>query len=205
MSLRITDCVAAQARRAPLDPAIIDVRERSVCVWTWEKLWRESGRIAALLLRLAVQPGEVVAYQLPNQSEFVAITLAALRIGAICCPLLPIYRAHDLTFMLTRSRARVLFAADQFRGRRPAAEIASLEPTLSSLKHLIVVKTGESTPQPPLTRRLTCTRLYRAVAAGLLDQAAIDERRPEPDALAQLMFTSGTAGPPRVCCIGRMC
>ena len=75
-----------------------------------------------LLLDLGVQPGEPVAYQLPNRGEFVAITLAALRIGAVCCPLMPIFRQREIAFMLARSQARVLVVPAELprpRSRRP--------------------------------------------------------------------------------------
>jgi 3-phosphoshikimate 1-carboxyvinyltransferase len=60
--------------------------------WNWAELDAQADQAASLLLELGVQPGEPVAYQLPNWGEFVVITLAALRIGAVCCPLMPIYR-----------------------------------------------------------------------------------------------------------------
>ncbi|HVW70357.1 MAG TPA: AMP-binding protein, partial [Steroidobacteraceae bacterium] len=197
MTRRITDVVAALARRTPNDHAIIDIREHGVAVWTWEKLWRESSRIAALLLRLGVEPGEVVAYQLPNSREFVAVTLAALRIGAVCCPLPAIFREHELTFVLSRSRARVVFAADVFRGRHHALEIASLEGQLPLLQHLIVVKENDQRGALPVTRRITCVRLYRAVRSASLNLTEIDQRRPAEDFPAQLLFTSGTSGVPK--------
>ncbi|HEY2591079.1 MAG TPA: AMP-binding protein, partial [Steroidobacteraceae bacterium] len=144
-----------------------------------ERLWRESGRIATLLRELGVRPGEHVAYQLPNRAEFVAITLGVLRIGAICCPLMPIFRERELAFALDRSRARVLFLLDSFRGRRPSEEVASLAPRPANLEHVIPVDRLEET----------------------LDGVAADARAPDssppPGALAQLLFTSGTSGTPK--------
>src|SRR6185437_14864349 len=107
---RLIDCVAECAREHPEEPAIVALAPAGAGgVLSWERLWRESGRIATLLLALGVRPGERVAYQLPNRAEFVAITLGALRIGAICCPLMPIFRERELAFALARSGARVLF------------------------------------------------------------------------------------------------
>ena len=68
---------------------------------------RAAGRWAALLLELGVEPGEPVAYQLPNLLEFVAISLGILRIGAVCEPLMPIFREHELEFMLRAGDTRV--------------------------------------------------------------------------------------------------
>lgn len=193
----ITECVATLARHRPNHHAIIDVRESSTCVWSWSKLYREMLRISSVLLDLGVQPGEIVAYQLPNRTEFVAITLAILRIGGICCPLMPFFRERELLSALKRARPRVLFVPNQFRGRRHIAEIKTLEPRLETVKHIIVVTTGESKAPLPRRRRLNWMRLYRAIRSAPSPPYEFERRPPNPDAIAQLLFTSGTSGLPK--------
>ena len=56
-------------------------------------------------MRSACSPGEPVAYQLPNRLEFLTLTLGALRIGAVCEPLMPIFRERELRFMLAEAPA----------------------------------------------------------------------------------------------------
>ena len=87
-------------------------------------LANETDRVAVALLRLGVRQGEPVAFQLPNRLEFVTIALATLRSGAVCEPLMPIFRERELSFMLRESGARVLFVPDRFRGRDYAAMAA---------------------------------------------------------------------------------
>ena len=180
MKERLIDCVAECARERPRETAIVALGAGGTSVWSWERLWRDSGRIATMLLQLGVRPGEHVAYQLPNRAEFVAITLGALRIGAICCPLMPIFRERELAFALARSGARVLFLLDSFRGRRPSEEVASLAPRLTQLEHVIAIDGLDE-------------RLDGAAA----DACALDSHPPPREALAQLLFTSGTSGAPK--------
>lgn len=180
MKQRLIDCVAERAREHPQEPAIVALRHGDASVWSWERLWLESGRIATLLFELGVRPGEPVAYHLPNRPEFVAITLGVLRAGALCCPLMPIFRERELAFALTRSRARVLFLLEHFRGRRPSAEIASLAPQLEQLEHA-----------------MTLEQLAERLEGLEPDAQALAARRPVPEALAQLLFTSGTSGTPK--------
>jgi cyclohexanecarboxylate-CoA ligase len=92
------------------------VRERS-----WRELAEETDRVAGLLESLGVRTGDTVAFQLPNRIEFVTIALATLRLGAVCEPLMPIFRERELEFMLRESGARVLFVPRDFRGRNHAA------------------------------------------------------------------------------------
>ena len=118
----ITELVGQHARERPSDRAVVEVGEGgAVRTWTVSELVDAADRWAALLLGLGVRPGEPVAYQLPNVLEFVAISLGTLRIGAVCEPLMPIFREHELEFMLRESGARVLIVPSHFRGHDHAA------------------------------------------------------------------------------------
>jgi len=56
-------------------------------------------RIALGFTRLGVGKGDVVSCQLPNWWEFLAIHLAAVRIGAVTNPLMPIFRHREVEYM----------------------------------------------------------------------------------------------------------
>jgi 3-phosphoshikimate 1-carboxyvinyltransferase len=154
-------------------PDALAVAEASGREMSWSALKVEVERTAALLLSLGVAPGESVAFQLPNQIEFVTIALATLRVGGVCEPLMPIFRQRELQFMLRESAARVLFVPDHFRGHDYAAMATHLQQALPTLEHVPVI----GGPLP---------------ASGELDG-----RRPEPGDLAQLLFTSGSTGEPK--------
>jgi cyclohexanecarboxylate-CoA ligase len=194
--VRIGDWVRRWARERPDEPAVIDVpgdasSERS---WTWHDLDSEADRVAMLLLELGVSPGDTVAWQLPNVSEFPALTLAVTRVGAVCCPLMPIFRAREVAGMLRRSKARVIVIPDLFRGRDYRAEIAAVakaEPL--PLEHVVVIGDHWGTPSAGLGWH----RYADAVGRQLPDRRALDDRAPDPGALAQLLFTSGTSGEPK--------
>lgn len=122
----IVDWVGRWARERPGEDAVVDVRAGGTRVWTWEELDREADKAASLLLELGVEPGEAVAYQLPNWGEFVILTLACMKIGAICCALMPIFREREIAFAVRRAKARVLVVADEFRGRKHTEETARM-------------------------------------------------------------------------------
>lgn len=198
MNETLAERVAALARQRPREPAVISLDSAGVRVWDWRRLWREARRIAALLAAAGVRQGEPVAWQMANRAEFVAITVGTLLAGAVCCPLMPIFRERELCYMLSRARVRVLFVMDGHHGRDPVAEVAAIEAEVPSLESVLVIAADGSDGGGRVL-----ARNGRARHAWL--QSALDDIRDgipaaasaEPAALAQLLFTSGTTGEPK--------
>jgi cyclohexanecarboxylate-CoA ligase len=172
----ILDDLDRHARERPGERAVVEISADGIVhELTWGALKNESDGISSALLRLGVLEGEPVAFQLPNRLEFVTIALGTLRAGAVCEPLMPIFRERELSFMLRESGARVLFVPNEFRGRDYAAMAAALRGELPALEHVVVVG-GD------------------AFAAG---GGAPASPNPRADQIAQLLFTSGTSGEPK--------
>ncbi|HTX11586.1 MAG TPA: AMP-binding protein [Solirubrobacteraceae bacterium] len=173
----ILDDLDRHARERPGERALVEVSaDGSVRELTWAALENESTGVASELLRLAVLEGEPVAFQLPNRLEFVTIALGTLRAGAVCEPLMPIFRERELEFMLRESAARVLFVPDTFRGRDHAAMAQALRETVPSLEHVIVLRDATDFASSPSETHFPAL---------------------SPDQHAQLLFTSGTSGEPK--------
>ena len=174
----ILDELDRHARERPGERALVEISaDGSVRELSWSALKNDADRVAAALLLLGVLEGEPVAFQLPNRLEFVTIALGALRAGAVCEPLMPIFRERELEFMLRESAARVLFVPDEFRGRDHAGMARGLRAALPDLEHVVVLPDA---------------------FGGFLDGAgAADFPTLTGDHIAQLLFTSGTSGEPK--------
>jgi cyclohexanecarboxylate-CoA ligase len=192
----LTARVAALAERQPREPAVVSVRQSGTSVWSWAELWQRTERTAAVLAQFGVRPGEVVAYQLANRAEFVALTLGVLRIGAICCPLMPIFRERELASMLALARARVVVVAHEFHGRNPLQELRSIEPQLPLLEHVLVLGGADGELALPRSERISWHSLEHALD-GLAVAWHISQTRSSAPRVAQLLFTSGTSGEPK--------
>jgi cyclohexanecarboxylate-CoA ligase len=147
-------------------------------------------RIALGLVGLGVQPGDVVAFQLPNWWQFIALHLACLRIGAVSNPLMPIFRERELGFMLDFAKARLMVVPQRFRGHDYPAMIAGLRGTLPALERVLVV--GDDGEQS-----FERTLLNRRWEDDFDAEAEFAQRRPDPDDVIQLLYTSGTTGQPK--------
>jgi cyclohexanecarboxylate-CoA ligase len=195
----LPEWVRRWAQERPADTAIVDVREDGTRAWSWRALDEAADRTAALLLELGVQPGEPVAFQLPNWGEFVVLSVAITRVGAVCCPIMPIFREREIGFALARSRARVLVVAERFRDRAYAAEARALLGGRDDLavEHVLVVGANGQAPQLPDDDAIAWRDFGLAAGAQAVDPAALAARAPRPDAIGQLLFTSGTTGEPK--------
>ena len=77
---------------------------------SFEQLLARVDGVSDELKALAVQPGDVVAFQLPNWAEAFVLYHAVLAIDAIALPLLPALRERDLAYGNADRAARDLFS-----------------------------------------------------------------------------------------------
>jgi cyclohexanecarboxylate-CoA ligase len=156
--------------------------------FTYAELGDLVARAAAALKRLGIGPGDVISVQLPNWWEFAVISLAAFRLGAIVNPLMPIFREHELRYMLDFAETKMMIVPKLFRGFDHEAMLRSLQPEMSKLQHLIVVD-GEGADSFDRALLSGSERLAPP-PAGQIGALAADQ-------IAVLMFTSGTTGSPK--------
>ena len=188
----LIDHVDETATTAPDRDAILawDSVSGTLTTLNYQALVHRSRRIALGLLGLGVQPGDVVAFQLPNRWEFVALHLACLRIGAVSNPLMPIFRERELSFMLEFAQARVLVVPDTFRGFSHAGLARELQARLPQLEHVLVV---DGTADDAFEKQILRRRWEDEFDA----EAEFATRRAAPNDVIQLLYTSGTTGQPK--------
>ncbi len=184
-------------RGRPDKAAIVTYRHGSSVpvTMTYGQLGVMVDRIASGLVELGVGRDDVISIQLPNGWEFAALTLAAMRIGAIVNPLVAIFRRRELEFMLGRARSKVLFVPDVFRGYSHSALAVDLVDVLPDLCHAVVV--GGETALPEGLIAFEDFFLERdRLRPGADGDAPVHLQR-GPDEIASLMYTSGTTGEPK--------
>ena len=151
---------------------------------------RLSRRIGAGLAAHGIEKGDVVAFQLPNWWEFAAIHLACVRIGAISNPLMPIFRARELEFMLSFAETRALFIPRAFRGFEYEPMLDGLRAKLPDLEHVFVLGGERENAFEP-------TFVDERWEDEIDTEALFGERRVDPNELIEICYTSGTTGQPK--------
>src|SRR5690554_3909225 len=180
----ITDYLDEAVASAEDKAAIITYRmaDGSRVELSYRELNEKVTRIAAGLVELGVRKGDIVSCQLPNWWQMTALHLACVRIGAVLNPLMPIFREHELEFMLGMAESKVLVVPQTFRKFDHGAMAHELKHSLPKLAHVLVIGSeGEDSFERVLLERAWETETDTA--------ALFRERRPSGDDVVQILYT----------------
>lgn len=158
---------------------------------TYAEIDRLAWRAAAGLRRLGLGRNDVLSSQLPNGWEFIVLYIACRRLGVVFNPVMPIFREHELRFMLRHGEARAFVVPKVFRGFDHAAMAEALKAELPDLRHVIVA--GDGGPSGFETLLLDGALDAEVEAA----RAASARDRGDANDVCQLIYTSGTTGEPK--------
>lgn len=174
--------LADHAEERPDAVAVIDGTDGRR--FTYRQLHQDAGKVAGFLEAEGVRPGQVVSVQLPNRYESVAVDVGVLLAGCVLNPLLPNYREHELSEILTRAGSRVLVTPAQYRGFDYVAMARALSASTSTV-HLI------SDPDASRAERGTVEHLLAEHDGG--PSVALASAKD----VSEVIFTSGTEASPK--------
>src|ERR1700722_12451858 len=100
--VNVGDLVTRSAERFPEREMICDGDRR----WSYRDFDAWTNRVAHGLSALGLQKGDALALMSGNRAEFLAIYFACARLGPVCVPINLLWRQHELSHVLTDSRAR---------------------------------------------------------------------------------------------------
>lgn len=180
--------VEARVRRTPDSVAFIeDGRETTIA-----QFHEQCARTTTWLAGQGVGRGDRVAIWMVNRLEWLAVFFATARLGAVLVPINTRYRSDEVTHILQKSGAGVLFLQPAFRKIDFADILSRIDGhALPALEKIVVVDDAGASAQPVLGRQ----------------PAHLDARRCEPlqsadesdaDACAIMFTTSGTTKGPKL-------
>jgi malonyl-CoA/methylmalonyl-CoA synthetase len=139
-------------------------------VITYGDILAETGRLANLLVRLGVAPGDRVAVQVEKSPQAVLLYLACIRAGAVFLPLNPAYSLREVEYFITDAEPRLVVSTPARRKEIESVAGSALVETLG--------QDGDG-----------------SLPARAANEAAEFVDRPRgPDELAAILYTSGTTG-----------
>lgn len=175
----------AAVQTYPQQEVLVDEKGRM----TYAQLGQQVERLARGLLALGIRPGDRVALQLPNWSEFLCAYFALARIGAVSVMLLPQHRRREVEYVLGLTGARAYLAPLEYRGFSFPQLVWEIRPHLPQLEHVILV--GEPAPAGMISSAQVLARAEE-VSSEQLAQAA-----PGPNDVSVILLTGGTTSNPK--------
>src|ERR1700758_5666460 len=100
--VNVCDLVTRSAERFPHREMICDGDRR----WSYRDFDAWTNRVAHGLSALGLKKGDALALMSGNRAEFLAVYFACARLGLVCVPINLLWRQHELSHVLTDSRAR---------------------------------------------------------------------------------------------------
>ena len=154
----------------PNRPAIRQARAET----TYAQLNDQANRIATGLMKLGLNPGELVGLCTPNSGDWIAFYFGVLKTGAVALTLSGVLTGNELRNLVSHSRPRFIFTiGDKLNDLERLRGAGGLEKVICpggdlDLQHLMAMGTGS----------------FKAVDRDRADTAAI-------------LYTGGTTGTPK--------
>jgi acyl-CoA synthetase (AMP-forming)/AMP-acid ligase II len=168
----------------------------TVAIWSRSRPWQgsyadiddEARRLVTLLQDMGVQPGDTVAFQLPNWREAV-VSFAALAMGGyVVVPIVHIYGRKEVAFILEQSGA-VAYISPLAYGHVDYSTIVEAAAPASLRLHVVV----DAAAVP--ASRVGLARIGWAACAER--KPAIDLPAVQAEDVTVLAYTSGTTSDPK--------
>ncbi|KAF2454021.1 acyl-CoA synthetase/AMP-acid ligase-like protein II [Lineolata rhizophorae] len=194
--------------------AIISRHQRSRL--TYEELDRASNALARGLANVGVSKGDRVAVSLGNNVEYVTVTYALFKLGAILVPLNPAFNAAQVLSALNHlSASHLLIGAETNLPRKeprsnipllrhlvPNLEGSHLESEIvPSLHSVTIVNNSDSRID---TRALRSVTAYEDVVEDGGEGRPLANQGLRPNEVINIQFTSGTTSMPKAACLAHL-
>ncbi|MFP4243751.1 MAG: AMP-dependent synthetase/ligase [Ectothiorhodospira sp.] len=152
---------------------------------TWAEVGREVSRWQAALQREGLSPGDRVAVMLRNCQEWVIFDQACLGLGLVTVPLYTDDRPDNIAYVLGDAGARLLVLGGRLQWRR----LQEVRERLETVQRVVTVQRIEPGEFPEEPRLMALDEWAPPDGGGELMIRDV-----APDALATIVYTSGTTG-----------
>jgi cyclohexanecarboxylate-CoA ligase len=154
-------------------------------------LIERSSQFAAGLGEYGIGPGDVVLIQLPNWWEAIPVLFGTWLRGAVACPIVSIYREHELDFIVRQIKPRLAVVPVSFRGCDHVDLLRGVSRRVDVPLQLVSVRAGDSEESRTHAAGATTFEVFGANAAEVPAYRAKRTDR------AVVLYTSGTTADPK--------
>ena len=160
--------------------------------WTNRELRQSVDKLAVSLMELGIQPKEKVLLQLPNWHEFVFSFLALQKIGAVTVILIPRHNQTEINHFCKLTEPVAWILPQQYGKIDYQPIIDDVLRENPQIRNIVQARTpGDSSYR-------VLDKLIERGDPTPEDLKALEDRRPDPDEVCQILPTGGTTGLPKV-------
>ena len=165
---------------------------------TWGEMERRVREIAAGLIDMGVAPGDRVALLSATRPEWMEIDFAIFAAGGVTVPIYPSSLTDECGYILANSESTIVFA-ENAKQRAKIEEVRTRGFELDGVKQAVGLKAvvaidADGQSAESLAGLMSRGRRALPTLRPEIDRRVAALRR---DALATIVYTSGTTGPPK--------
>lgn len=132
----LLDCWEESVNNYPDREYVVDDRGFR---YTYRQLDTAASKVAAFLLEQGIKPRDVVSYQVPIWSEFIIITIACFKSGAVAHPIAMCYEAKELVYCMNMTESKIYFGPTFFYKTDYEHQILSVKDKIPHLKTIVLL------------------------------------------------------------------
>jgi non-ribosomal peptide synthetase component E (peptide arylation enzyme) len=159
--------------------------------YTWSQLRKQVDRMAYNLIREGFEKGDTVLLQLPNWPEFVISYFALQKAGLVMVLLTVNHTAREIAHLSQLTRPKGWIVPSKYRKTDFQPVIQQVKRENSNLEKVILVG-GDASPED-----LKLEDLLKSNADPAVIQATLEQARPDPGDVCQILPSGGTTGLPK--------
>lgn len=132
----LLDCWEESVKNYPDREYVVDDRGYR---YTYRQMDEAAAKVAAFLCENGVRPRDVVSYQLPIWSEFVIVTIACFKAGAVAHPIAMSYEEKELIRSMNLTESKVYFGPTFFYKTDYEERILAVKDQIQNLNAIVLV------------------------------------------------------------------
>jgi len=152
--------------------------------YTYKEVDEKAGAIAAYFLKMGVRTLDVISFQVPVWSEFVLVTVACMKVGAVINPIGMCYSSEEVAYLLNLTGSKIFLCPTLHHKTDYEQSILSVRKHIKNLEYIVLLDN--------LKEKHSDTVTLKEI---LLEYPPLgDDVRVDSNDIAAILCTSGTTG-----------
>lgn len=183
--LTLNDCWNKTVKEYPNREYVVDDRGYR---YTYLQMDNAAAKVAAYLHQQGIRTGDVVSFQLPIWTEFVVMTIACLKLGAVMHPIAMSYEEKELIRSMNTTESKAYIGPTFFYKTDYESRIMNVKDSIKTLRVVILVDAVKEATSKVITLREIMDDSSLSWDESLHD----NEKKLTGQDIALILCTSGT-------------